>query len=300
MTRFGLSLGYRKLGLIEDVSGGNRGPAMGNEMRWAAGLAVVLFLLGGCGPSSSSDTLSGRITVAPELRAEVPAKGVLFIIARASAPGGGGPSSGPPLALQRIRDPKFPLTYYLSREDRTGSGEGLSRLSGPVYVQALLDGDREEGHTASVRLEGSYERNPARVGEHKVHIALRRRLEAGVPPWVLEALAQGRTLSGMIRLAPALSEAVPPGAVLFIILRQGAGPPLAVKRISQPRFPLPFSVGEEDQMIPGRPFEGPVEVVARLDRDGRAGPPEPGDLEGRFEGAVIGDREVNILIDKRY
>jgi len=40
--------------------------------------------------------------------------------------------------------------------------------------------------------------------------------------------------------------------------------------------------------------------VARLDRDGAAGPPGPGDLEGRLEGVVIGDGAVNLLIDRRY
>ena len=300
--------------------------SMGREMRWATGIAVVLLLLSGCGPSASSpDTLSGTITVAPEFETEAPARGLLLIVARPSAPGAEGPSSEPPLAVQRIRDPKFPLTYYLSREDRLDPSGPEVRFAGPVYIQVFLDGRGVADSSDSVRLEGNYGRNPARVGDHEAHVVLRKRQEAGVPRWVSEVVAlgnqrprgrarpeeppperaetatSGRGVSGTIRLASDLGEAVSPGAVLFIILRQGGGPPLAVKRVSQPRFPLAYSVGEEDRMIAEEgAFEGSVDIVARLDRDGVAGPPEPGDMEGRLRGAVIGDQEVNIVIDNRF
>ncbi len=299
---------------------------MGREMRWATGVAVVLLLLSGCGPgTSSSDTLSGIITVAPEFGTEAPARGLLLIVARPSAPGAEGPSSEPPLALQRIRDPKFPLTYYLSREDRLNPSDPEDRFTGPVHIQVFLDGRGVADRSDSVRLEGSHERNPVWVGDHEAHVVLRKRQEAGVPRWVSEVVAlgnrrprgrahpegppperaetatSGRGVSGTIRLASDLREAVSPGAVLFIILRQGGGPPLAVKRVSQPRFPLAYSVGEEDRMIAEEgAFEGSVDIVARLDRDGVAGPPEPGDLEGRLQGAVIGNQEVNIVIDNRF
>ena len=36
-------------------------------------------------------------------------------------------------------------------------------------------------------------------------------------------------------------------------------------------------------MLRGAPFEGEVTLVARLKRDGAAGPPRPGDLEGSPE-----------------
>ena len=61
-------------------------------------------------------------------------------------------------------------------------------------------------------------------------------------------------------LAPDLAGRVPEGGTLFIIARRGAGggPPLAVRRIPSPRFPLEFSIGPENVMIPGVVFEGDI------------------------------------------
>ena len=79
------------------------------------------------------------------------------------------------------------------------------------------------------------------------------------------------------------------------------GPPLAVKRIPNPSFPLTFDLGPEDRMVGGRRFEGAVTLVAWLKRNGAAGPPAPGDLEGRAKAPVrISQRHVEIVIDKAY
>lgn len=110
-----------------------------------------------------------------------------------------------------------------------------------------------------------------------------------------------RTITGTITVAPALGVPVPQNGVLFVIARQGDGPPLAVKRIPNPSFPLTFALGPEDRMAGGRTFEGEVTIVARLDRDGAAGPPGPGDIEGRATAPVkIGQRLVEIVLDKAY
>ena len=46
-------------------------------------------------------------------------------------------------------------------------------------------------------------------------------------------------------------------------------------------------------------FEGEVTLLARLKRDGRAGPPTPGDLEGKVGAPVkIGQRGVEIVLDR--
>jgi hypothetical protein len=91
-----------------------------------------------------------------------------------------------------------------------------------------------------------------------------------------------------------------PGGALFVIARKAGtagGPPLAVKRIESPRFPVAYAIGPEDAMIPGRPVDGPFEVVARLSRSGAAGPARPGDLEGRPAAAVAsGARGVDIVL----
>ncbi len=44
-----------------------------------------------------------------------------------------------------------------------------------------------------------------------------------------------------------------------------------------------------------------MRISARLDSDGNAGRPQPGDLEGRAPGTVpVGARGVMIVIDKEF
>lgn len=62
---------------------------------------------------------------------------------------------------------------------------------------------------------------------------------------------------------------VPPGAVLYLIARaadQQSGPPLGVKRIDQPDFPLQLHFSNADSMMPQRPVSsaGRITVQARL------------------------------------
>ena len=93
-------------------------------------------------------------------------------------------------------------------------------------------------------------------------------------------------IEGRIELAPALALARPDAGVLFVIARsQGAqgGPPLAVLRIPDPEFPLEFSIGPENVMIPSMRFEGAISVSARLDADGNAMTRGSGDISSQVE-----------------
>lgn len=83
--------------------------------------------------------------------------------------------------------------------------------------------------------------------------------------------------------------------VLFIIARPAAGgPPVAVSMVSQPRFPLLFILTTGDNMVGEDFYEGDIQVVARLDADGAAGPRQPDDLEGS---ATAGTSRRNIKIE---
>jgi len=95
------------------------------------------------------------------------------------------------------------------------------------------------------------------------------------------AAAAGAPIEGVIELAPELAAARPDGGVLFVIARpQGArgGPPLAVLRIPSPSFPLEFSIGPDDVMIPSMTFAGSISLSARLDADGNAMTRGAGDI----------------------
>lgn len=64
------------------------------------------------------------------------------------------------------------------------------------------------------------------------------------------------------------------------------GPPLAVKKIDRPTFPLSYSLGAENVMTQGVPFTGKLTITVRLDQDGNAGtqgPRFPGDPEREAE-----------------
>jgi hypothetical protein len=94
-------------------------------------------------------------------------------------------------------------------------------------------------------------------------------------------------VTGTVVLAPEFAGRTATGAVLFIIARHGAGPPLAVKRIADPRFPYEFSIGPADRMIQSMPFTGPIELSARIDGDGNATSKSPGDVTGTAAGGPV-------------
>jgi cytochrome c-type biogenesis protein CcmH len=144
-------------------------------------------------------------------------------------------------------------------------------------------------------------RNPAPADADRVAqmITEARKRLAAQPAGAGQAPKAGAVIAGTVTLAPALRAQVPQGGALFIIARRGEGPPIAVKRILNPSFPLTFSLGPEDQMLGGTSFEGEVTLLARLKRDGKVGPPAPGDLEGRIGAPVkVGQRGVEIVLDR--
>lgn len=105
-------------------------------------------------------------------------------------------------------------------------------------------------------------------------------------------------LRGVVRLAPELAGRAPPGAVLFVIARNAAaGPPTAVLRLPQPRFPLRWEIGPAQRMIEGTPFAGPFALSARLDLDGNATTRGAEDLQGRAPGQHFpGDAGIEIVL----
>jgi len=110
-------------------------------------------------------------------------------------------------------------------------------------------------------------------------------------------------IQGTISIEPKLKTKHQGGGILFIIARRAAtqgGPPLAVKRIASPVFPLSYSLGKENMMIPGSRFEGKVNIIVRLDKDGDPLTREPGSLIGNYHNnpVEIGSQNVDIILNE--
>lgn len=85
-----------------------------------------------------------------------------------------------------------------------------------------------------------------------------------------------------VTLAPALQDQVAAGDTLFVFVRApGGGPPLAIRRIDAPTFPVSVTLGPADRMLAGVQMTTGAEVIvgARISRSGQA-QPQPGDLDG--------------------
>ncbi|WP_447976582.1 c-type cytochrome biogenesis protein CcmI/CycH [Candidatus Nitrospira bockiana] len=132
---------------------------------------------------------------------------------------------------------------------------------------------------------------------------------AGLAAWLglahsCEKPTGGGVIAGHVSISPDLAQRVSPSDVLFVIVRRPGGMPrpLAVKRVDQPQFPVAFEITNKDVMVEGSELRGMVDVLARIDKDGVAGPPQPGDMEGRYakNPTLPGARDIEIVIDKAY
>ncbi|OGP81804.1 MAG: hypothetical protein A2Y95_00515 [Deltaproteobacteria bacterium RBG_13_65_10] len=236
--------------------------------------------------------ISGTVTLAPGAPPP-PKEAVLFVTAR--KPGQG----GPPLAVVPIREPRFPQPFRIGAENAMMGGA----LQGDVEVAARLDLDGNVSTHESGNLAGVFARNPVRVGQTGIVIALSPGGNEGAPPTPAQGSAslsgrpeRGASISGTIRLAPGAK--APPSGVLYISARLGTrvnDPPFAVRRIDAPQFPVAYAISNENVMEAGIPFKGEMTVTARLDTDGNASTKDADDLVGSFAGnpALVGQSNVD-------
>jgi cytochrome c-type biogenesis protein CcmH len=114
----------------------------------------------------------------------------------------------------------------------------------------------------------------------------------------------GGTISGTISIDPPLASKVTETNVIYITARSAdmPGPPMAAQKLENIRFPYHYTLSSADLMMQGGNFQGRVNIVVRLDRDGAAGPPQPGDMEGVYSGnpATVGDQKVDVVINKEF
>ena len=101
----------------------------------------------------------------------------------------------------------------------------------------------------------------------------------GAPPAAAAPAAEGAA-GGLYRVHIELAPGAvgPQSATLFVALRgDKPGPPAAVKRISNPSFPLELTLSADDSMM-GQPLPETGALSIHLDGDGNASTLDPGDL----------------------
>ena len=111
----------------------------------------------------------------------------------------------------------------------------------------------------------------------------------------------GPSVSGTISLAPEHQKVLGASDTLFVIARpKGAeqGPPMAVLRIVGMKFPVKYTITQEDVLQPNTPFQGEMTVQAFIKKSGFVGMSTPGDMEGAYDQPVsVGATNVDFAID---
>jgi cytochrome c-type biogenesis protein CcmH len=107
-------------------------------------------------------------------------------------------------------------------------------------------------------------------------------------------------ITGKIIVDPKLKTKLDSKAVLFIIARPvGGGPPVAVKKIEQPVFPLTYTLGAENAMAQGVALTGKLTLSARLDTDGDPMTRDSGSVMGEHKTPVeVGSKNVDFVMNQ--
>ena len=115
------------------------------------------------------------------------------------------------------------------------------------------------------------------------------------------APASGKSVSGVVTVAPEVASKVASTDTIFVFARAEGGPraPLAVLRGSARELPLRFALDDTMAMSPQWSLSsaGDVRIEARVSKSGNA-TPQPGDVVGTSGVVKPGARDVRIVIDK--
>ena len=185
--------------------------------------------------------------------------------------------------------PNFPMalwgkgmTLYKEKQDYAGARESLTKLL------QIMPAGQERGAVEKVLAE-----MPSDKGKSP-------RLQTAAPATSSNSADH---ITGKISIAPKLKANADSSAALFIIARPASGaggPPLAVKKIERPVFPLSYSLGPENVMMQGTPFAGKITITVRLDKDGNPITRQAGDLVGEYKKnpVDVGSKNVDIVLDQ--
>ncbi|TBR17334.1 hypothetical protein EPO15_17115 [bacterium] len=112
-------------------------------------------------------------------------------------------------------------------------------------------------------------------------------------------VAGGFRLSGTVLVSNRFQKRLEtPNMVMFVTAANTGGVPVAVKKFVNPTFPLDWTMAPEDMILPGRDWDGTLDVRVTVNSHGKVGEVRPGDLLGEHRHPVhSGDRSVDVVID---
>lgn len=128
-------------------------------------MVVALMALISTGCSSTSEpgnTISGTITLSDEVKKQVNGNETLYIVARGALP-------GMPLAVQTIKNPKFPLEYSITKEDAVDAN---TKFVGGITITVRLDRDGKIGDLEKGDFVGRAAKFPVIAGTKNVDIVI--------------------------------------------------------------------------------------------------------------------------------
>ncbi|MGH7768497.1 MAG: cytochrome c-type biogenesis protein CcmH, partial [Candidatus Binatia bacterium] len=175
-------------------------------------------------------------------------------------------------------------------------------LWGKGMVLSQTGGDPAEARRLLQKVSGSMPSGPEKDEVEKT-IAQLGEADSDKPSRARSSPAAAQ-IQGTVDIDPKAKGKIASQAVLFIIARatnSAGGPPLAVKKIGSPKFPVSYSLTGQDVMMPGGAvFSGKVSISARLDQDGNPSTKEPGNLAGEYKKnpVDVGAKQIDIMLDQ--
>ena len=265
-------------------------------------LLAVSFFINGCDfyPifSLPKESVSGVGRLTPQLKKRALKVRTLFLYLQSER-------GGPPLAVQKLINVKFPYHFILTKNDSMMPGVSFT---GRVLVRARLDSDGIVGTFSVGDFEG-VSHKIVQVGSKNVNVVISREGKKKKNSKIKTSLIKKFTkksfekkISGVITIDDSLVSLRNKKSILYVIAKsKNRRAPVAVVRIPSPSFPFKFELSERNVMMKGVNFDGKFRIIARLDLDGIAGLVAKGDMEGMSKNEImVGSSDVSININKKY
>ncbi len=122
---------------------------------------------------------------------------------------------------------------------------------------------------------------------------------AAAPP----PAAPGGTISGEIVVPTAMAKNRPAGTLYLVARRPPDNPTargtmIAVKKLPATTFPLAFTLSAADMPFQNGPFDGELQLTARIDQDGDPMSHQKGDIFGTLPKVTVGSQGVKLSLDQ--